>query len=285
MTASNSQSPRSKITTVADALTTSERRIAMALLSNYPEAGLQSVAAFAGLAKVSSPTIIRFIRKIGYAQYSEFQNALRQELVEFKYSPAQMLASSTSSADFSNPTSLTSLEPLNDEITEAAKLVTSAGGRVFIIGGIWSHPTAIHLTNSLQRIRSNCFILTLEDLPPAIVGADRNTVFIVLDFRRYTEELFSGMQFVHDKGAQIILITDRWVSPIAAVSKVLLPVEIERPPFDSLIAPTAVVEELTERVRHLLGDEQDERIRELYRIYEALDVMPRKPLEEEQQEP
>ena len=40
MNLSNPESPRVKITAVGDQLTTSERRVVMTLLSNYPEAGL-----------------------------------------------------------------------------------------------------------------------------------------------------------------------------------------------------------------------------------------------------
>ena len=82
------------------------------------------------------------------------------------------------------------------------------------------------------------------------------------------------MRLGHDRSATVILVTDRWVSPIAAISKIMLPVEIEHPPFDPLIAPIALSEVLTERVRHHLGHEQDARIKELYRVYEAVGALP-----------
>ncbi len=57
-----------------------ERRVAHALLGEYPLAGLETVARFAKRAGTSGPTILRFIGRLGYANYAEFQDALRSEI-------------------------------------------------------------------------------------------------------------------------------------------------------------------------------------------------------------
>lgn len=274
----SSNSPRSKITLVSDSFTTSERRIAMALLTNYPEAGLQSVAAFAELAKVSSPTIIRFIRKIGYSQYVDFQKALRQDLVEFKYSPAQLLGRTAGDGLTQSQSATENVELLRDEILEAAKLLESEKSTVYVVGGIWSQPAAQYLANNLQRIRPNCSALTRDELTQAVTGAGRNTVFIVLDFRRYSEDTLTVMKLAHEKRAQLILITDRWISPISAMAKVILPVDIESAPFDSLVAPTVLAEALQAQLQQLLGPKSEQRIREFVRVQSALEELHSQPL-------
>lgn len=273
------QNPRALITKHVASFTNSERRIRIALLTNYPEAGLQSVAAFAELARVSSPTIIRFIRKLGYSAYSEFQEALRKELVEFKASPAQLLGTSDYEQLESFPHNSIDLSHLADEINETTKLLRDNRKKVHIFGGPWSMPIAMYLSTNLQRIRPNCHFLTPDELPPAVLEADRNSVFIVLDFRRYSADVSTAMQVAHANKAQIILITDRWISPISALAKVLLPVEIERPPFDSLVIPVALAEEITEHLRIDLGEQAIKRIKELYEVLEALHQTPSKPAE------
>ena len=60
-------------------LTPSERRLADVLLRDYPVAGLHSITKFAEAAEVSTPTVIRLARKLGYAGYPELQEALRDE--------------------------------------------------------------------------------------------------------------------------------------------------------------------------------------------------------------
>ena len=203
-----------------------------------------------------------------------FQEALRQELIEFKYSPAQLLSAEEAQADSIRSHPSKNFELLDTEIDEATRILSNPKASIFAMGGIWSYPAALHFTNSMQRVRSHCFTISKDDLAPAIVNADKNSVFVVFDFRQYTSELFAGMRLALERNATVLLITDRWVSPVAAFSKVLLPVDIEHPPFDSLVAPIALAETLTERVRHSLGTKQEKRIKELYLIYEAIGVLP-----------
>lgn len=57
-----------------------ERRAAQTLVANYPLIGLKTVAEFAQAAGVSSPTILRFVARLGFHNYSEFQASLQEEL-------------------------------------------------------------------------------------------------------------------------------------------------------------------------------------------------------------
>src|SRR5256885_7141249 len=63
-----------------DSLSPAERKLARVLLASYPIAGLESVARFADRAAVSPPTVTRFITKLGFSGYPEFQETLRQEV-------------------------------------------------------------------------------------------------------------------------------------------------------------------------------------------------------------
>src|SRR3984893_2474055 len=56
------------------------RKLARVLLASYPIAGLESVARFAERAHVSPPTVTRFITKLGFKGYPEFQEVLRHEV-------------------------------------------------------------------------------------------------------------------------------------------------------------------------------------------------------------
>src|SRR6202162_5837010 len=63
-----------------DSLSPAERKLARVLLASYPIAGLESVARFAERARVSPPTVTRFITKLGFRGYPEFQETLRHEV-------------------------------------------------------------------------------------------------------------------------------------------------------------------------------------------------------------
>ena len=62
-----------------DSFTPSEQKVAQALLDRYPSlAG--PIASFAKQAEVSDPTVFRFVVRIGFPNYSSFQQALYGEI-------------------------------------------------------------------------------------------------------------------------------------------------------------------------------------------------------------
>ena len=61
-------------------MTPSERRVARTLLATYPTAGLESLPQLAEGAGVTGPTVLRFVRKIGFEGYPDFQRSLRHEV-------------------------------------------------------------------------------------------------------------------------------------------------------------------------------------------------------------
>ena len=66
-------------------LTASERRVARALLRDYPAAGLNTVASLAKASSVSGPTVMRFVKTLGFDSFRDFQEALRSELGPVSY--------------------------------------------------------------------------------------------------------------------------------------------------------------------------------------------------------
>src|SRR6185295_20200634 len=70
-----------------DSMPAGERRAAQTLIANYPLIGLKTIADFSQQAGVSSPTILRFVARIGFQNYPEFQGALQDELAAQLQSP------------------------------------------------------------------------------------------------------------------------------------------------------------------------------------------------------
>jgi DNA-binding MurR/RpiR family transcriptional regulator len=85
-------------------LTQAERRVAHVLLGNNLMLGLDTIAALAARARVSGPTVLRFVTKQGFSGYPEFQRALREELSARMSSPLMLYQRGKRTPAPANPT-------------------------------------------------------------------------------------------------------------------------------------------------------------------------------------
>lgn len=252
-----------------------ERRVARALLSKYPTAGLESTSKLAERAKASPPTVVRFISKLDVGSYREFQQLLRDEVQERRASPLTLQAR----LDQESPSSAlqtVSVEVFESEISKslallplgeldaALDLLANKRYRVTAVGGRFSYLLAEYLDLHLKVMRTGC--ATHRPSPhrdgPLILDATKQDVFVVFDFRRYQRDVIELARALRGRGARIVLVTDPWLSPVAEVAQVVLPVRVEGPsPFDSLVPATALVEMLVAGLLAKLGKSADDRIR------------------------
>ena len=114
-------------------LTAGERKVARALLADYPRAGLGSAADLAGAAGVSAPTVVRFARSLGFAGYSDLSVALVGELGERTSSPATKFAARRSSGDVLR-TVIGQIEKLGDIPAAEIDAAVGLGRKVSFVG-------------------------------------------------------------------------------------------------------------------------------------------------------
>src|SRR3546814_10154729 len=72
-------------------LTPSEQKIARVLLADYPVSGLGTQSSLARRAGVSDPTVVRFVAKLGFDGFTEFQASLIDEVEDLLRSPLMMI--------------------------------------------------------------------------------------------------------------------------------------------------------------------------------------------------
>ncbi|MDZ4096624.1 MAG: MurR/RpiR family transcriptional regulator, partial [Paracoccaceae bacterium] len=82
---------RDRLTNGSVQLTPSDLKVARALLADYPAAGLNTVAQLAALAGVSGPTVVRFVSRLGFDGFPDFQKALLSEVQARMNSPLAMI--------------------------------------------------------------------------------------------------------------------------------------------------------------------------------------------------
>jgi DNA-binding MurR/RpiR family transcriptional regulator len=242
-----------------------ERRVARTLLSGSATVGLDSAGRLAATAGVSGATVTRFVDRLGYASYVDFQTALREEVDARLISPSDLyrryqeqpfretaLTASHTVLSESVVSTLRDLE-VNDFAT-AVSLVSGAT-KVFATGGRFSHVLAMRLVHMLQEVRPHTRLVGSNDRLAAVIDAGRRDVALVFDHRRYESETAKFARALDAAGASVILFTDPWLSPIAQIADVVFSIPVESPsPFESLTASLAVVEALVAGVVDALGE-------------------------------
>lgn len=81
---------RVQIAEKSDEFTANERKLSATILADYPFAGLAPIQVLAEKTSVSAPTISRFVNKLGYGGFQEFQQELIAELKEGQKSPVDL---------------------------------------------------------------------------------------------------------------------------------------------------------------------------------------------------
>jgi DNA-binding MurR/RpiR family transcriptional regulator len=256
-----------------DSLSPGERKVARALLSSYPVAGLETVAELAKRADVSSPTVVRFVSRLGFSGHSEFQKALMREVHESQGSPLQQYgkAATPPASDFLGHMSdafgtylTTTFNELPDpEFSAATDLLADDRRRLHLVGGHFSHVLADYLGLHLELIRRHVNRVPGDELSrlSVVASASKSDVVVAFDYRRYDQDTVRFVQNMSSKGSSVILLTDSWLSPASKVATVVLPARVEAPsPFDSLTAAMAVVESLVAAVADRYGEQGRRRI-------------------------
>jgi DNA-binding MurR/RpiR family transcriptional regulator len=242
--------------------TASERKIANTLLADYPFGGLQTIQELAERTGVSAPSVTRFVSKLGFSGYQEFQRQLIAELREGSRSPLDLkrterLGSGTTFlADYARR-AMRRMEEMADSLPQETfdrilALLVDPARAIFLLGGRISDSIASFLAIHLQQIRPKVHHLPSnpENWPDQLLQMRRQDVLMLFDFRRYQPDLARLAEVAAARRhPSIVLVTDRWISPIARHSDhvVALPIEIETA-WDTIVCAVAFVEALIVRV-------------------------------------
>ncbi len=248
----------------ADLFTPGERKIARALMADYPMAGLHPSAELARRAGVSAPTVVRFAVQLGYPGYRELQEAIRAELsvrgaspltLDVADAPADQLCERAwSILGAGLRRTMTTILPT--DLDRAVTLLANPRHHVIAFGGRFTRLGAEYLDLQLRLLRPDTRLLSWSQQPESGFLADvgPRTVCVVYDVRRYQDDVIALARLAAERGASIILVTDPWMSPISAVADVVLPAAVESvSSFDSMTSVIAVTDLLVAGLFARLG--------------------------------
>jgi DNA-binding MurR/RpiR family transcriptional regulator len=269
-----------KLRDAMPSLTPSERKVARALLANYPVAGLGTVAELAKLANVSHPTVLRLLTRIEFPSYGDFQRALRDELDERLASvSADFLPDAGAAGDGVGATLQAAIANLTadaESVTageiEAVAHALAQARRVFFSGGTTSQAVAHYLFLQLDLVRPGCRFVGPAASPAWADLADlgQRDVLVLFDYRGYEANTLEIARWARSRGARVVLFTDPWLSPITGLAAHLVVTRCESPtPFDTLVPAVALAEAVAADVARQLGDKVEARLAVMERLLAA----------------
>lgn len=261
-------------------LSPAERKLARVLLASYPIAGLESVARFAERAGVSAPTVTRFITKLGFRGYPEFQEQLREEVQARLSSPLARYHEEESaggvtslvsgSLEMSRRNLQATLELLSHhDVEEVVGLLADVRRGVLVLGGRLSRPLARYLAGQLHLLRPGIGMVDADRTAAAqqLIDMRKGDVLVVFDYRRYQTATIESVRLAAEQGVNVVLFTDPWLSPASAFAKQVVVSSVETVgPFDSLVGATAVLEAIVAAVLARLGQKAEARMRSLEQL-------------------
>jgi DNA-binding MurR/RpiR family transcriptional regulator len=256
-------------------MTRSERRAAQTLLAHYPLQGLETAAQFAEKAGVSTPSVLRFVSRIGFASYPDFQRRLKEEVEAQLRSPLAKSEDEPAGRDHRNEPHQAFAEAVAenvlgtfrylpaDDLHAVAALLADPRRPLHCLGGRFTDPLARYMTAHLRIIRPN--VSHLEGQPDnwrdQLIDMNGRDVLFLIDIRRYQKDLCGLAEAAVKRKVTTVVLTDQWLSPAARFARHVLPARVSVPSaWDSNAALLAVIEALIADVMTRRWGESRERM-------------------------
>lgn len=263
-----------RIRTELDRFTPTERKAAHMLLANYPVAGLETVAELARRANVSAPTVLRFVARLGFSGYPDFQRSLREELDKQGQSPLAKARFESAGPAASAPLDrfrAALVENINEtfrhvpatEFDAVVGALTDVRRPLHLLGGRFSDAMARYMAVHLKVVRPGVSHIggQAANWRDQLLDMGTRDVLVVFDIRRYQDDLAGFAAQAAERGVTIVLFTDQWLSPIARHARHLVATRVLVPSrWDSMAAMMGLAEAVIAAATERLWDGASRRI-------------------------
>jgi len=263
-------------------LTRAERQLANAMLENYPVSGLGSITALAEASGVSTPTVVRMAKKLGFAGFPHLQAALRSELEATLSNPIakhdRWAADAPDThilnrfADMVMDNLRQTLRQLDPEVFNAVtRLLADRKRGVYLVGGRITRSLADYFFTHLQVIRGDVTLIASNAnmWPHYVLNMSRGDVLVAFDIRRYERDILKLSEMAASKSVTLVLFTDQWGSPAAKHATHSFNCRIEAPSaWDSSVVSLFIVEALIAAIQNATWKETKQRMKSLEELFD-----------------
>ncbi|WP_416182235.1 MurR/RpiR family transcriptional regulator [Acidaminococcus timonensis] len=216
-----------------DNLTKSQKKFADYLRKNLADSAFMTITELSKKSKVSSSTITRFVKVIGYKSFSSFQQEIQDlakkeitPLKEFRYWVTEKPNKNFLYDQIENAKA--ELDNLYSQETYSTMLkacqIMNKSNNIYILGSRSSFSMAYFFYYSLKRIKENVFLIENrnDDISINMQYVSKNDTLFVIGYAKYTKFTLKIMQFFSSVGSSIICVTDTLASPLAQYTKLVI---------------------------------------------------------------
>ena len=263
-------------------LTKSERRLADVMLEHYPISGLGSITTIAKSANVSTPSLVRMAKKLGFNGYAEMQEKLHAELKDTISNPIakhDRWAEGTSNTHILNRFADAVMDNMRQslgqldvaEFDAVIKLLIDKKSDIYVVGGRITRSLADYFYTQMQVMRDGLTLIAPNSNTWAhyIINMQEGDTLIAFDIRRYETDILRLAEMAKKKKLKLILFTDQWGSPVAKYADHAFHARIEVPSaWDSNIVTMFILESLLAGVQSATWEDTKQRMKTLETLFD-----------------
>lgn len=220
-----------------ESMSRTEAKVASHFLGHHNSFALNTLEKVAKEAGVSTTTVLRFCRRLGFKGFRDFQESLRDDM---KYQPDlpekynRTIGQGVSNELLARTIRMDILciqetfRDLSEESLEEAVRLLSAAERVFCFGMRESFALAHYTYTRLLSVRSNVFILDagLNEGVESLLSLKDGDVCVVYAFQRYTKQAIQILSRLKEQGTKVILVTSEPEDGIREYADLVLPCRV-----------------------------------------------------------
>lgn len=264
----------SRITDKYHILTNSQQKVANYISENIDKIAFITLDELASKIDVSTTTIIRFARKLGFNGYSDMQQSIQDDVMGKVSLPERLSASINIQQDDLLALSIqndianinSTIEKLSDDVFQEAINAIVEAKKVYVLGLRSAFSLAFYMESRLGQIKKGVHLIQAIGMlfPEEVIDAGQGDLCIVYLFPRYTKMTINVVSWLRKKGVKILMITSQVNPSINIYADILLPCSVNSISFkSSFVAPMCITNYLVAAVALKNSDEATDTIAQM----------------------
>jgi DNA-binding MurR/RpiR family transcriptional regulator len=235
-----------------NSLSRNQQIVASYIMENLENVAFDTLKELANKINVSTTTIIRFARELGYFGYSDMQKDIQRNIIHKSSLPERLNHSkSISKNELMKETFQNDIKNIEDtmsflsenSINDTIESICTAN-QVYVLGLRSSYSLAHYITSRLAQIRKNVKLVQATGMiyPEEIVSAGKGDICLAFLFPRYSKTTTTLLSWLKAYNVKIILFTSLNYSIVEGYGDVVLPCAVSGISYkNSFAAPLCLI--------------------------------------------